>query len=1010
MAAGSQTARPGLDPEPSALARRAFTMLEMVVVAILVMALVSTITSTMVAMPHWFGRLESKAYKMNDLPREDQVAQLSVMSDFRRVDQEGTCTCAAADRLQLASSNGVTTTHYYAVPTAGVTDSYDLTRSVTVTPAAPVVTPVATGLKMLACTDQVTYSGVDVCMVWEKDGKRRRSVMRLRKIPKPATGAIEVWEVALGDLNGDGINDLVHLRSAVSEVVVSLGSAAGTFAFYKATPLAAEPRSLALADLDRDGKLDVVAVTKDGIEVFRGSGTGGLSAIPPITGLPPSLMGVAIANFDPTVATGPELGNGIPDLLVGSSTQGNVALLTGKGDATFKAPVQIAVTNPVRDLEVADMNRDGRPDVVVGYNAGSVGVLRSGRAGGFTLVDYAACGESYSVSVGDANRDGIPDVASADKTGNRFCLQLGTSAGALGTPTSFATTKSPWQVGFLNRGNDGFLDLAVLARDTAGASEVILYSGQSASPFLGSPVATALVKSSARGLVTGNVSRDSRDDWVAGCASPDGVEIGLADANTVDFVPERQSFGAGPTSITVGPGNDVNITGGNFVVRGVRPGDILELNDANNGSRKKRFTVQSVPDADTVTVENLDWDGAGGDAALAAGPHTNVRISTELFRFTTNATVTLETGSHLGLAVATADMNRDGLLDIVKTVDRVGGSADTDWIQSWLQVADGTFSKFGGSSGIGYRPVHIGMGDLDRDGIVDCAMPLAKNDDRVSAVAGTSGGGFGAPDDTEYLELADPEGIAIADWNRDGFPDAVVGCTAASPKKTVLLLLGDGALLFTLENPPYELSDATDVPRGMAAGDLDSDGWPDVAVAVNPAAAGDELMVWRGTSPNTLSGPNKFSMNGGAVSVALGDFNRDGKLDVVTASTSGKKLTVRLGKGGADFDLPVPAAGYDLPPLALTLEPVVVKAHDMNRDGWLDLVVACKGPTAKPWDSKVGILYGKRNGTGGFDEMLTCPIYAAPQDIAIGDFNRDGKPDVVVTFAQKLYALVIYGQ
>lgn len=115
--------------------------------------------------------------------------------------------------------------------------------------------------------------------------------------------------------------------------------------------------------------------------------------------------------------------------------------------------------------------------------------------------------------------------------------------------------------------------------------------------------------------------------------------------------------------------------------------------------------------------------------------------------------------------------------------------------------------------------------------------------------------------------------------------------------------------------------------------------------------------------------------------IAVGDFNHDGNLDTVAASTGGNTVSVMMGRGDGTFD---PAVLY-----TSGADPAGVAVGDLNSDAILDLVVANSG------DNTVGVLLGVGDGT--FQSPTTYTVGNYPYAIALGDFNRDGKLDVAAT-------------
>ncbi|PYM87134.1 MAG: hypothetical protein DME09_00365, partial [Candidatus Rokuibacteriota bacterium] len=126
-----------------------------------------------------------------------------------------------------------------------------------------------------------------------------------------------------------------------------------------------------------------------------------------------------------------------------------------------------------------------------------------------------------------------------------------------------------------------------------------------------------------------------------------------------------------------------------------------------------------------------------------------------------------------------------------------------------------------------------------------------------------------------------------------------------------------------------------------------------------------------------------FAVGTSPFSVAMGDFDGDGKPDLAVANGGSNDVSVLLGNGDGTFK---PAKNYEA---GLGGGPLWVAVGDFNLDGKLDLVVANSS------SDSVGVLLG--NGDGTFRPSVTFPAGGtAPQSVAVGDFNGDGKPDLAV--------------
>jgi hypothetical protein len=120
------------------------------------------------------------------------------------------------------------------------------------------------------------------------------------------------------------------------------------------------------------------------------------------------------------------------------------------------------------------------------------------------------------------------------------------------------------------------------------------------------------------------------------------------------------------------------------------------------------------------------------------------------------------------------------------------------------------------------------------------------------------------------------------------------------------------------------------------------------------------------------------------ISATAGDFNNDGKVDVVTTNNGSASVSLLLGNGDGTFQ---PAVSVPVG----AVQPFDVQAADLNNDGNLDLVTANASATS---DGSVSVLLG--NGDGTFGAPAVYPVGGRPFSVAIADLNNDGSPDIVV--------------
>lgn len=145
-----------------------------------------------------------------------------------------------------------------------------------------------------------------------------------------------------------------------------------------------------------------------------------------------------------------------------------------------------------------------------------------------------------------------------------------------------------------------------------------------------------------------------------------------------------------------------------------------------------------------------------------------------------------------------------------------------------------------------------------------------------------------------------------------------------------------------------------------------------------------------------------FSTAGdGSWFVTTGDFNGDGKPDAVVANFESSTVAVLLGNGDGTLQAPVTyAVGY---------EPQWITVADVNRDGKQDLIVASIGcaPCASG-QTPGGIFVLLGNGDGTFQKGISV-AQDNPSQLAVGDFNGDGKPDIMAAFSGQEYLELLLG-
>src|ERR1039458_9200554 len=293
-------------------------------------------------------------------------------------------------------------------------------------------------------------------------------------------------------------------------------------------------------------------------------------------------------------------------------------------------------------------------------------------------------------------------------------------------------------------------------------------------------------------------------------------------------------------------------------------------------------------------------------------------------------------------------------------------------------AANAQFTPAPGSPfAVGTNPWSAAVGDFNGDGKPDLAV-ANESSNNVTVLLGNGSGGFTAASGSPFAAGANPYSVAVGDFNGDGKPDLAV---ANYSSNNVTVLLGNGSGGFTAASgSPFA---AGILPVSVAGGGFNGDGKPDLALA-NYGSNNVTVLLGNGSGGFTPASGSPFAVGTGPNSVAVGDFNGDGKPDLAVANSSSNNVTVLLGNGSGGFTA---AAGS---PFAVGARPYSVAVGDFNGDGNPDLAAANLD------SDNVTVLLG--NGSGGFTAASGSPfaVGTGPASVAVGDFNGDGKPDLAV--------------
>ncbi len=328
--------------------------------------------------------------------------------------------------------------------------------------------------------------------------------------------------ITSADFNNDGILDLAVANTNLStgSVSILLGNGDGTFQAPRFLVAGNYPRSIAVADFNRDGKLDMAVANESpseggSISIFLGNGDGTFQAPAYLeSGVYPA--SVVAADFD---------GDGFVDLAVANSQQfqttppfanGSVSVLRGNGDGSFLAPVFYRAGVVPIFLTVADFNGDGKPDVAAAdFDGTAVAVLLNNGDGTLAAPEFLAAGRGpFSVASADLDGNGTADLVCANgsdsSTGGSVSVSLGAGDGTFGPTTYMAAGQGVGFVGTGDFNNDGKVDLAVANDGGSGQGNVAILFGNGDGTFQSPFFITAGQHPTA--LTVGDFNRDGNQD------------------------------------------------------------------------------------------------------------------------------------------------------------------------------------------------------------------------------------------------------------------------------------------------------------------------------------------------------------------------------------------------------------------------------------------------------------------------------------------------------------------
>ena len=897
--------------------------------------------------------------------------------------------------------------------------------------------------------------------------------------------------IVVSDISGDGKPEILVTNYDDGSVsIFRNNSVPGSLSFAAKTDIAtgANPESLAVADLDGNGTADLVVTNSGGtsISIFTnkaGSGGGIDYSNPTLISYGETPGGVTLADLD---------GDGKPDIVVSGAFSNNLSVFRntgGGGSLSFALHIDYPAFVSPQQISVADLDGDGKPELIAGGNQTISISKNSSTPGNISFSPAVSAGTVPDVftAIADLDGDGKPDIAASAQFSNAaYLLRNESSSGniLLDAGQFYGVGNSPTHIAIADFDGDGKPDL-VLSNVTGGSVSVLrnktnepyitsystdggcpaagvtlyIHGGKfsnalsvriddSASSFY--PLSDSVIQVTLQGPFTKNISVSNpygTDSFLVpppvihyfspAAASPgmtvniygkylcgvSSVRLGgvLCPAFTINGDSSISAIvgnGASGSLGLTGPGGADSLSGFTFiplpVISGFSPvsgpvGTVVTI-------KGKGFSAQSSDDvvyfgavmatvitaSDTMVTVSVPTGASYQPLSLTNRAHNLTGYSAQPFIVRFGTGQLLDTGFfHIKTSVAQTgqfplvsiinDMDLDGLPDLI-TDDFVPGSVsvirNTSLNKNLSFAAKNTYSVGNSDS----QTMSVTAGDFDGDGKNDLAV-VNKLDTNIKILKNS-----GSPGNIVFQTALTiptgyeswPSNFASGDLDGDGKPDLIALNDQYGGPSIFRNVSIQDTIIFA---PPIFLySIAQNIQGSVALTDFDGDGKADIAITDRN---NDFVVVYLNKSiPGILSfaSPLTFAGGFGTSSIVTGDLDGDNLPDIVFSNPGNGNFSILRNQstpGNISFS---PKMDIDLSySQTISVPADNIAISDVDGDGRADICVTT--------ETEVRVF--KNISTTG-NILLASPVaFAMPYGyngnyISIDDLNSDGKPDLAV--------------
>ncbi|MFO7033127.1 hypothetical protein B9T07_25595, partial [Limnospira fusiformis CCALA 023] len=799
--------------------------------------------------------------------------------------------------------------------------------------------------------------------------------------------------VATADLNGDGHIDILLTGQDSSDNFISrvyLNDGSG--GFTEATNISLTGvgySSVATADLNGDGHIDIL-LTGDSdsgsiSRVYLNDGSGGFTEATNI-----SLTGV----YQSSVGTADLNGDGHIDILItvrDSDFEPISRVYLNDGSGGFTEATNISLTGVYNGpVATADFNGYGHIDILLtGRDSDFEPISRvylNDGSGGFTEATniFLTGVADSSVATADFNGDGHIDIL---LTGMDSSFQpisrvyLNDGSGGFTEATNISLTGVRYSsVATADFNGDGDIDILLTGVDSSNNPISRVYNNDT---VFASPAKAIYEAHSSNG--TWQYSTDGGATWVDFPVVSETNALLLDGSSQVRFVPNPDyrgeatyNFRAWDQSdrLSVGTTADVSTNGGTTAYSGETATATITINPV------KQAPILSQTEFTLTAVNQGTTDHTGDNLGTIIGDSITVDEPTNILDFSLNTNISL-TGVYFS-SVATADFNGDGHIDILLT-----GQSDSGPIsQVYLNDRSGRFTQATNISltGVGYSSV--ATGDFNGDGDIDILLTgRDSGNNPISRVYLNDGSGGFTEATNISLTGVGYSSVATGDFNGDGDIDILLTGEDSDSGFISQVYLNDGSGGFT---EATNISLIGVAASSVATADLNGDGYIDILLTGQDSSDNFISRVYLNDGSGEFTEATNISLTGVYNgSVATADFNGDGHIDILLTgldSSNNRISRVYLndGSGGFTEATNISLTGVDFSSVA---------TGDFNGDGDIDILL-----TGEDSDSGFISQVYLNDGSGGFTEATNISLIGvAASSVATADFNGDGDIDILLT-------------